>query len=66
VGGGLVRLSFDAVVLMDWQDYTVWGLVAVIGLLLLRWLACLLSGRRSGGCASCGETRCPLKNRKKK
>ncbi|MDE6069624.1 MAG: hypothetical protein K2F92_01925 [Alistipes sp.] len=46
---------------MDWQDYTVWGIVAAIGALLVRRLVCLLRGRGKGGCAGCGETRCPLK-----
>ncbi len=63
---GMGRLSPGAVALnMDWQDYTVGIILGGIVTLLLWRFVCFVSGRRRGGCAGCGATRCPLKNRKK-
>ncbi|WP_347281698.1 hypothetical protein [uncultured Alistipes sp.] len=50
---------------MDWQDYTVGIILGGIVALLLWRFVCFVSGRCRGGCAGCGATRCPLKNRKK-
>lgn len=46
---------------MDWQDYTVWGVVAVAFIVAAVWGWRQLCGRRRGGCASCGSVECPMK-----
>ncbi len=43
------------------QDYIVWAVVAAaVAVTIVRFWR-LLCGRRRGGCASCGNTKCPLK-----
>lgn len=49
---------------MEWQDYTVWAIVAAMLVLVLRRAVSLLSGRRRGGCSSCSDADCPMKKRK--
>ncbi len=50
---------------MDWQDWAVGIIMGAIAVLLLQRLACMLRGRRKGGCATCGASRCPLKTKKR-
>lgn len=44
-----------------WEKLVVWALVAVVGLICLRWVYQTLSGQKGGGCG-CGSTTCPLQN----
>ncbi len=46
---------------MTWQDYIVWGIVAVAVCIAAVWLWRQVCGRRRGGCASCCATQCPMK-----
>ncbi len=48
------------------QDYIAWGIVAAAAVVAVSWFWRLLCGRRKGGCASCGNTKCPLKELKRK
>lgn len=51
---------------MDWQDWAVGIVMGAVALLLLRRLACMLRGRRKGGCPTCNATGCPLKTKEKR
>lgn len=50
---------------MTWQDYIVWGIVAVAVCIAAVWLWRQVCGRRRGGCASCCATQCPMKKSSK-
>lgn len=50
--------------LMDWQDYTVWGIVACTAILIVRRARNLFRKDKRGGCSCCsGNCSCP-KDRK--
>jgi len=56
-------LSYRIVDMMDWQDYIVWGIGAIVLLIIARRLLGISKGKRKINCMGCSEAKCPYRQK---
>ncbi|MBR5850583.1 MAG: FeoB-associated Cys-rich membrane protein [Alistipes sp.] len=51
---------------MDWQQWIVWAILAVVVALVVRWLWRALFCRKQGACAGCSAAHCAFRKEQTK